>query len=210
MENLCAKDGVLRLQEAKVGRDNVGIPPFSSDKIRPKWKGPWMADQTIATRRCRRDRMEPLILAAFFLALIFGISAALGQGQFGQGGPFGPGDQFNQGGLYGQGNPGRNPDQFGHMNQGGQVGADLSLNGPFGQNGQANQAGPGINGPMLPSQEARPPEARNPPAAPAGPEEMVVDVRISGNKSLPLDKILPQIKTRPGRPLAVSFPTRTT
>ena len=31
-------------------------------------------------------------------------------------------------------------------------------------------------------------------------QEMVVDVRIAGNKSLPLDKILPHIRTRAGRP----------
>ena len=32
------------------------------------------------------------------------------------------------------------------------------------------------------------------------PQEMVVDVQIAGNKSLPLNKILPHIRTRTGRP----------
>ena len=38
------------------------------------------------------------------------------------------------------------------------------------------------------------------PAAEPAPQEMVVDVRISGNKALPLEKILPHIRTRKGRP----------
>jgi outer membrane protein assembly factor BamA len=61
------------------------------------------------------------------------------------------------------------------------------------------QDGPAFSAPI-------PPAAANPPARPLAPPadaeaETVVDVRISGNKALPLDKILPQIKTRPGRPL---------
>jgi len=52
-----------------------------------------------------------------------------------------------------------------------------------------------------PSQEASP--AGPPPAdslAAASPADKVVDVKIQGNKSLPLSKILPHIRTRPGRP----------
>ena len=36
--------------------------------------------------------------------------------------------------------------------------------------------------------------------AAASPADLVVDVKIAGNKSVPLSKILPQIRTRPGRP----------
>ena len=36
--------------------------------------------------------------------------------------------------------------------------------------------------------------------AAASPPDMVVDVKIAGNKSLPLEKILPSIRTRAGRP----------
>ncbi len=52
-----------------------------------------------------------------------------------------------------------------------------------------------------PSQEATP--AGPPPTdslAAASPADKVVDVKIQGNKSLPLSKILPHIRTRPGRP----------
>ena len=37
-----------------------------------------------------------------------------------------------------------------------------------------------------------------PPAVP--PEEMVVQVRVEGNRTVSLDKILPKIRTRAGRP----------
>ena len=52
-----------------------------------------------------------------------------------------------------------------------------------------------------PSETATP--AGPPPAASlaaATPADKVVDVKIQGNKSLPLSKILPHIRTRPGRP----------
>jgi outer membrane protein insertion porin family len=79
------------------------------------------------------------------------------------------------------------------------------------------QVGPALSGPM-PSMAGPPagmsaaanqfpPPATNPPGlptmnspAPASSVEMVVDVRIAGNKSLPLSKILPHIRTRAGRP----------
>jgi len=47
----------------------------------------------------------------------------------------------------------------------------------------------------LPSQELPPPSA-----APANSEELVVDVRVDGNKAVPLHKIAPNIQTRAGRP----------
>ncbi len=51
----------------------------------------------------------------------------------------------------------------------------------------------------LPSPEqAGPPPAES--LAAASPADKVVDVQIRGNKSLPLDKILPSIRTRPDRP----------
>ncbi|MEN6406955.1 MAG: BamA/TamA family outer membrane protein [Thermoguttaceae bacterium] len=46
---------------------------------------------------------------------------------------------------------------------------------------------------------AETPDAK-PADASAAPVDKVMDVRIQGNKTLPLDKILPSIRTRPGRP----------
>ncbi len=58
---------------------------------------------------------------------------------------------------------------------------------------------PGIMPPGIadPAQTAASSTANQPADA---PREMVVDVRISGNKSVPLAKILPCIRTRAGRP----------
>ena len=65
------------------------------------------------------------------------------------------------------------------------------------------QLGPDLLGPLPPPAANPPlnPSEKNPAPGATAPQEMVVDVRIAGNKSLPLEKILPQIKTRPGRPL---------
>src|SRR5208282_4461470 len=52
-------------------------------------------------------------------------------------------------------------------------------------------------GPPVPMPGPIPPGAR-PPVAPA--EEMVVDVRVEGNRTVSLDKILHKIRTRAGRP----------
>ena len=66
--------------------------------------------------------------------------------------------------------------------------------------------------PAAAQQAAPQPSAAQPPAAAiagppptaslasASPADKVVDVQIRGNKSLPLDKILPHIRTRAGRP----------
>lgn len=59
---------------------------------------------------------------------------------------------------------------------------------------------------IMPPGTAPPPQAAVPAAAnqtgPVADEqpEMVVDVRIAGNKSVPLEKILPSLRTRAGRP----------
>jgi outer membrane protein insertion porin family len=57
--------------------------------------------------------------------------------------------------------------------------------------------GAGPSAPSSPSQQ--PPLAAKQPQADE-PEQPVVDVKIAGNKTLPLSKILPHIKTRVGRP----------
>ncbi len=86
-------------------------------------------------------------------------------------------------------------------------GASLAL-------GQMRPEPPGLMPPGAgPSQAAVPPSVPQvipapagepvvpgPAGAGAGPPQTVTDVRIVGNKSLPLNKILPHIRTRPGRP----------
>ena len=88
---------------------------------------------------------------------------------------------------------------------GAQGGPELTAPGPPPTNSAtANPAAnPAVNPAVNP--------AANPAAGPAGPSpgnslaaaspaDMVVDVKIAGNKSLPLQKILPSIHTRAGRP----------
>ncbi|MGW8258106.1 MAG: POTRA domain-containing protein, partial [Thermoguttaceae bacterium] len=59
-------------------------------------------------------------------------------------------------------------------------------------------------GPMLPS--AAPAAVNNATnAAVDKPTEMVVEVRIEGNKTFPLEKITPYIRTRAGRPFSMSL-----
>jgi len=63
-------------------------------------------------------------------------------------------------------------------------------------------------GPALQPSGANQPGAPPPGAAPgASQPEMVVDVRVQGNKSLPVSKILPHIRTRVGRPFDVELLT---
>lgn len=51
-----------------------------------------------------------------------------------------------------------------------------------------------------PGDPAGPPDQKPGAAATAPAEETVVDVRITGNRNVPLTKIVPQVKTRAGRP----------
>ncbi len=60
---------------------------------------------------------------------------------------------------------------------------------------------PGLMPPGIATPQAAVPAAANQTASAADEQpEMVVDVRIAGNKSVPLEKILPSLRTRAGRP----------
>ena len=63
----------------------------------------------------------------------------------------------------------------------------------------AGQVGPQLTAPTAPAPAPVGP-APNDSLAAASPPDNVVDVKIAGNKSLPLEKILPSIRTRAGRP----------
>ena len=74
----------------------------------------------------------------------------------------------------------------------------LALVGVFGLSAARGQA---VSGPVLaPPAGAAPGPAKAGAPSVAKPTEMVMDVQIRGNKSVPLDKILPQIRTRKNRP----------
>jgi len=78
----------------------------------------------------------------------------------------------------------------------GQLGTEPSEPAALGQ--PSSQEASSFAQPLLPGPEQTEQAAAE--AALRAEQEMVVDVRIAGNKSVPLEKILPHIRTRPGRP----------